>query len=70
MKKHIYKITIFTTLCIRKHFKISSSKDIDDINNNIREQCNGNLVTFMDLNNKMLHFDRNTIEKIYVQEVK
>lgn len=68
-RKHIYKIIIYRYMKFKKVFKISSYDDIDEINKNIREQSNGNLISFYDLKDRFIHFDRDTIYKIIVKEV-
>lgn len=70
MKNHIYKIKVHRSLHFPKSFKISSNEDIQNIIEKIREQCNGNLLTFCDLKNNYLSFDRGAIDGIDVKEVK
>lgn len=70
LMRHIYKVKVYRNLGFKKVFKISSCNNIDEITRTIREQCDGNLVSFCDLKNNYIHFDRNTIDRIIVKEVK
>lgn len=68
-KLHIYKITVYRCLGFKKVFKISSYDDIDEIIKIIREQADGNLITFCDLKDRFINFDRSSIDRIIVEEV-
>ncbi len=68
--KHIFKIKVYKMFGLKKSFKIKTTMSIDELNRNIKEQYDGDLVSFCNINGEFIHFDRCSIEKIIVKEKK